>query len=721
MNPDKNHETEVENLRELVDCLQKENRQLKELLEQVGIDFSSCEVKNVGAISVPDQGKRILPFAITENSAFIDENWDAYPDQWKALMQTKRLSREKLEECIKDWLPENPFESSIENEATRIKPWEYQQKFYQEDVQGSMKIVLSNLVYVDTKNLKYRLQNQVRRLAAFLNPVYFKNQRIGYSNYQEARTIYMGRDEQGYIGIPRGLYDELIQRCDEAGIKYQIEDKRTVGRAINVTFQGELRKSQVPAVEKMLQHDTGILSAATAFGKTVVCSKLIAERKVSTLILLESSALMDQWADALQDFLDIQEELPEYQTPSGRIRKRKSIIGRIHGAHDSSTGIIDIAMVGSLCKKGEFHPRLQEYGLCLMDECHHAAASTVIEILQEIKAKYVYGVTATPMRSDGLEKIGYMLLGNIRYRYTAKDRAKEQGMKYLVYPRFTRVAFPRSQELHINDAYMLIKDNEVRNKQIVDDVKKCIAHGRTPVVLTRYKEHASLLSERMQAYADKIFLLSGDKSKKELQEVRLQMEEVSADETMILVATGQMVGEGFDYPRLDTLIMATPVSWKGLVEQYAGRLNRDYAGKKDVVIYDYVDSHIDKFDKMYGKRLKAYKQIGYQICTNISGEKQEAGVKVTVVTWHPDCYKYGKSEVRMELLEKIRNTGFEIQLMEEDCECFAVVDQKIVWYGNMNFLSKEDMEDNLMRVVSGDIAAEVMEMTFGGEKELMNW
>lgn len=253
------------------------------------------------------------------------------------------------------------------------------------------------------------------------------------------------------------------------------------------------------------------------------------------------------------------------------------------------------------------------------------------------------------------------------------------------------------------------------------DVKKCIAHGRTPVVLTRYKEHASLLSERMQAYADKIFLLSGDKSKKELQEIRVRMEEVSADETMILVATGQMVGEGFDYPRLDTLIMATPVSWKGIVEQYAGRLNRDYAGKKDVVIYDYVDSHIDKFDKMYGKRLKAYKQIGYQICTNISGEKQEAGVKVTVVTWHPDCYKYGKSEVCMELLEQLRGAGFEIQLMEKACEHFAVVDQKIVWYGNMNFLSKEDMEDNLMRVVSGDIAAEIMEMTFGGEKELMNW
>ncbi|MCI8877299.1 MAG: DEAD/DEAH box helicase family protein [Lachnospiraceae bacterium] len=634
---------------------------------------------------------------------------------------------------------------------------------------GSMKIVLSNLIYVDTKNLKYRLQNQVRRLAAFLNPVYFKNQRIGYSNYLESRTIYMGQEEYGYIGIPRGQYDELVKRCEEAGIHYHLEDKRTVGRRIDVTFQGELRKSQIPAVKKMLEKDTGILSAATAFGKTVVCGKLIAERKVSTLILLESSALMEQWADALQDFLDIKEELPEYQTPSGRIKKRKSVIGKIHGAHDSSTGIIDIAMVGSLYKKGEFHPRLQEYGMVIMDECHHAASATVEKILREVKAKYVYGVTATPMRSDGLEKINYMLLGDIRYRYTAKDRAKEQGMEYLVCPRFTRVAYPRRQEMHINDAYMLIRDNEVRNMQIVDDVKKCIANGRTPVILTRYKEHASLLNEKLQACADKIFFLSGDKSKKELQEIRRRMEEVSADETMILVATGQMVGEGFDYPRLDTLIMATPVSWKGIVEQYAGRLNREYVGKKDVVIYDYVDSHIDKFDKMYGKRLKAYKQIGYQICANISGKKQEAGaiydfenyhevferdlqeakkdiiiaspqmnrkkvyrmisllkecqeagVKVTIVTWHPDCYKYGKSEVRMELLEQLRGTGFEIQLMEEACEHFAVVDQKIVWYGNMNFLSKEDMEDNLMRVISGEIAAEIMEMTFGTEAALVS-
>lgn len=712
-------------------------------------------------IALPLQGKALKG----GNSAFVDEEWNAYAEQWKALMQTKRLSKEKIEGYIKSWLPDHLFESDGEDGETRVKPWEYQKKFCREDVKGCMEIVLSNLVYVDTKNIKNRLQNQIRRLAAFLNPVYFKNQRIGYSNYQETRYIYMGQDENGYIGIPRGLYDELVKRCDEAGIKYHVEDQRTAGRTINVTFQGELREPQVPAIEKMLEHDTGILSAATAFGKTVVCSKLIAERKVSTLILLESSALIGQWMEALHGFLDIQEDLPEYRTPSGRIRKRKSVIGRIQGVHDSSTGIIDIAMVGSLCKKGEFHAKLQEYGMVVMDECHHAASATAEKILREVKAKYVYGVTATPMRSDGLEKINYMLLGDIRYRYTAKDRAKELGLSYLVYPRFTRVAYPRSQDMHINDAYKLIKDHDARNEQIVADVKKCIDNDRTPVVLTRYKEHASLLTERLQAYADKFFLLFGDKSKKELQEIREQMEEVSPNETMILVATGQMIGEGFDYPRLDTLIMATPVSWKGIVEQYAGRLNRDHAGKKDVIIYDYVDSHIDKFDKMYGKRLKAYKQIGYQICTDISAEKQEVGaiydfenyqevferdlreakkdiiisspqinrkkvhqmilllqerqetgVEVTVVTWHPDYYKYGKSEVRMELLEQLRNVGFEVQLMEEGCEHFAVMDQKIVWYGNMNFLSKEDMEDNLMRVASRDIAAEIMEMTFGGEK-----
>ena len=198
--------------------------------------------------------------------------------------------------------------------------------------------------------------------------------------------------------------ENITEACEKAGIEYEIEDKRSKGHPIHAEFIGELKESQIPAVDKLLQNDNGILNAATAFGKTVVCCNVIAKRQVSTLILLQSSALMEQWQEALTKFLHIDEELPEYETPTGRKKRRKSVVGKLQGAHDSTTGIIDIAMVGSVCKNGEYHWRLKEYGLILVDECHHAASDTIVDILQEAKAKYVYGVTATPFRGDGLEK-----------------------------------------------------------------------------------------------------------------------------------------------------------------------------------------------------------------------------------------------------------------------------------------------------------------------------
>ena len=218
---------------------------------------------------------------------------------------------------------------------------------------------------------------------------------------------------------------------------YDIEDKRTDGRRINVSFKGKLRESQIPAAQAMLENETGILHAATAFGKTVVCCDVIARRGMSTLILVDRADLMNQWLRRLEEFLDIDEELPEYKTKTGRIRKRKSLIGNLQGSHDTLTGIVDVAMIRSLNKKDGFHPRLKEYAQVFFDECHHAASDSAIEVLQEINAKYVYGVTATPKRGDGKEKINEFLLGPVRYRFTAKDRAEEQNIDHLVYPRFT--------------------------------------------------------------------------------------------------------------------------------------------------------------------------------------------------------------------------------------------------------------------------------------------
>lgn len=303
------------------------------------------------------------------------------------------------------------------------------------------------------------------------------------------------------------MLEAVTDKCDKAGIANRVCDERCGGRMIRATFQGQLKESQISAVEAMLKHDTGILHAATAFGKTVVCCNIIAREKVNTLILLQSSALIEQWENAIKTFLTIDEEAPEYETPTGRKKRRKSVIGRLQGAHDSTTGIIDIAMVGSICKKGAFHHRLKEYGMVIVDECHHAASDTFVEVLQEVRAKYVYGVTATPLRSDGLEKINYMLLGPVRFQYTAKDRAKEQGIAHLVYPRFTRAVAPRFQQdnMHPNEAYTILRENEDRDNLIIADVIKCIEEGRTPVILSRYVDHSRKLYERLKNCADEVF------------------------------------------------------------------------------------------------------------------------------------------------------------------------------------------------------------------------
>ena len=708
-------------------------------------------------IPLPLQGQALKQ----GNSAFVDENWNAYPDQWEILFSKTKLTKEFVEQKIREWTNRDPYNmSEVKAKKDDADSDNY---FCNQDVDGTLHITLEDAIYIDTSNLQPRIQNQIRRLAAFDNPVFYKNQAIGLSNFATSRFVYLGRDEKGFLTIPRGLLDDMIKECDEAGIEYRVEDRRSEGKSINVEFNGELKETQVPAVDMLMEHENGILNAATAFGKTVVCCNIIAQKKVSTLILLQSSALLEQWKNALEQFLVIDEEPPEYETPSGRKRKRQSVIGKLQGAHDSTTGIIDIAMVGSVCKKGEYHKRLKEYGLVLVDECHHAASDTIVDVLQEVNAKYVYGVTATPLRGDGLEKINYMLLGPIRYRFTSKDRAKEQGIDHLVYPRFTRTAPPAlpSGKVNPNDVYEAVRDNEERDNLILSDVESCIEAGRTPVILSKYVDHSNKLYERLKAYADNVFLLSGDNSKKENQAVLEQMSRVKAAESMILVATGQLIGEGFDFPRLDTLIMATPVAWKGVVEQYAGRLNRDYDGKESVIIYDYIDCYIPMFDRMYFKRLKAYKQIGYNIYTEqesgdqkgkaifdvkdyyeiykkdlqeakekiiissstISGprigqmmplfkEKMEAGVQIEVITWKPECYGFGDISYWKKLHEQLRRCGLGLKLVEDYCGRYCIIDQKIVWYGSMNFLGKENDDDSLMRVCSKNMAEELLKLTF---------
>ena len=713
-------------------------------------------------IALPLQGQALK----NGNSAFIDENWNAYPNQWDILFNnTEKLSIKEIEQYMGKWreeLAENKEKVYDADRYTRPKPWRKKCEFFKEDVVGKIHIVLSNGIYIDTLNLMPRIQNQIRSLAAFDNPEFYKNKRLGYSNYYNFSAVYLGKDIDGYIQIPRGLREKIIEECEKAGIPIDVSDEREIGHPIRVDFKRDLRTQQELAAEKLLSHSDGVLSAATAFGKTVVCSYLIAERKVNTLILLQSKDLLNQWIDELNKFLEIREEPPEYITKTGRKKKRQDVIGVLHGNKNTLTGIIDVAMVGSMYKKGEFNDLVNSYGMVIMDECHHAASKTSIELLQKINAKYVYGVSATPKRGDDLDKIIYMLLGPLRHKFTSLERAQEQGIGHYFIPRYTRVVDNIESKNDINKAYNLISDSKVRNEMIIEDVRSCVNKKQTPVILTRFKDHAKYLYDGLKNMADHVFLLYGDNSDKKNADIRAELKKIPQDETLILIATGQKIGEGFDFPRLDVLMLAAPVSFEGRLEQYVGRLNRDYEGKEAVYVYDYIDSHIRFFDRMYAKRLRTYKKIGFSIWTedkqpkqtinaiydsgnytekferdlveaektivisspNISQDKierflylikerQEEGVKVTVITTDPEEIIYGNSDICYELIREMEQIGINVITKTEVEERFAVIDDELVWHGGMNLLGKVDVWDNLMRIKSQEVAAELLEMSIG--------
>lgn len=718
---------------------------------------------NIGnLIALPLQGQALK----NGNSAFVDKKWNAYPDQWEILLnKTQKLSIEDIEKYMAKCqaeLAESKGKLAGADVSNRPKPWKKKCEFVKTDVVGKVHMVLSNGVYVDTLNLMPRIQNQIRSLAAFDNPEYYKNKRLGYSNYYNFSAVYLGKDIDGYIRIPRGLRERISEECMKAGIPIEISDQREIGRPIRVSFKGNLRLQQELAAEQLLKYSDGVLEAATAFGKTVVCSYLIAERKVNTLILLQNKDLLSQWVDELNKFLDIREEPPEYETKAGRKKKRGSVIGILHGSKNTLTGIVDIAMVGSMYSKGKFQNLKHSYGMVIVDECHHAASHTYMEVLQKINAKYVYGVSATPKRGDHLDKIIYMMLGSLRHRFTALDRAEEQGIGHYFIPRYTRVIDTVESRNDINQAYNQISTSKVRNEMIANDTKQSISQKQTPVILTRYKEHAKILYDMLKNEADHVFLLYGDNSDKENAEMRIRLKQVPRTESLILIATGQKIGEGFDFPRLDALMLAAPVSAEGRLVQYIGRLNRDYEGKEAVYVYDYIDAHMMKFNKMYEKRLRTYKKTGFSVWTgeqqdkqvvqaifdsenytekfeqdlieaeksivisspNIQQEKidrllslvkerQEHGVRVTVITTEPDQVVYGNVDMCDELIREMKQTAIHVVTKEEVEERFAVIDDEVVWHGGMNLLGKEDAWDNLMRIKNHQVAAELLEIALG--------
>ncbi len=531
------------------------------------------------------------------NSIFVDENLRPYDDQWKYLATVRKLDKNSVDKFVQMFCKNGDLGELISDAG--VPPWSTQKqiKFSTEKFPESIEIVRSNMLFVPKKNLSADAMNKIKRLAAFRNPDFYKSQAMRLSTYNKPRIICTADMYDDYLALPRGCEEALCDLLDKYQTEYKFVDKTNYGMKISVEFNGELRDEQMPAAEAMLQHNIGVLSATTAFGKTVIASYLIGERKTNTLILVHTQSLMTQWQKALSQFLKFNIKTPE--KAKGR-RKQNSPIGVIGAGKNTLNGVVDIAVMQSLIAGDEIKTLVRDYGMIIVDECHHVSAVNFEKVLKFANAKFVYGLTATPKRQDGHQPIIFMQCGPIRYKVDAKAQAEKRNFEHYLIPRFT--AFRSSSlDKSVTELYKELAENQFRNQYITSDILETLNNKRTPIVLTERREHVLTLEEMLSSQCKNVVTLVGTPSQKKRREALEKLQANSTEEQMVIIATGKYVGEGFDFPRLDTLFLALPISWEGKVAQYAGRLHRDYPGKKDVRIYDYVDIHVPILERCIKK------------------------------------------------------------------------------------------------------------------------
>lgn len=590
--------------------------------------------------------------------------------------------------------------------------------------------------------------NHLKRLAAFKNSEFYAKLGMRLPVYNLPRIISCSEITDDYLILPRGCEESAIDFLRENNVDVEIQDKANPGMPITVEFNGQLYSEQEHAIEELARHRCGTLYATTAFGKTITAAAMIARKKVNTLILVHTKALLDQWRKCLSEYL-ITDFQPEEQ-PKGRGRRKKfQQFGALSSTENTLNGNIDIALLQSCINDNEVKPFVREYGMVIVDECHHAPAFNFEHVLREVNARYVYGLTATPIRKDGHQPIIFMQCGEIRYTSDPKVQQAQQSFRRLLIPRFTSHRNLNADGSNYAQILEELTENESRNKLILDDVASNLAEGRTPIILTARTAHVDILTKQCRKICPNVIRLVGNDSAKAKREVMSRLNDIPANEPLIVVATGKYVGEGFDLPRLDTLMLALPVSWKGLIAQYTGRLHRNYPGKNETRIYDYIDLRVPVCDSMYRKRLHGYKAVGYSIAVANEGLFAEPTTETIFDAsdfekpFHDDLasakqsivistmrLRWNKTPRIIDLLATtllrgvsvtivISETGHrqaELQAMGFNIlhrptykmQC-AVIDQRIGWYGSVNLMGRSLTDTNVIRMASSDLANALMD------------
>lgn len=535
--------------------------------------------------------------------SLLDDNCNPYVNQWEFLSNLEKMSFSEIGKISE--------EASTSGQIIGVKmspidednlPWmrlpsgKKKYKPVINNLPKEIELIVSNRIYIKVDVLPSVLFNQIKRLAAFQNPEFYRRQNMRLSTSLTPRVICCSEILDGYLSIPRGCFDDLHCLMNEYGIGAIIRDERIVGKKTNFKFYGLLNNEQKIVVKKILKKEIGVFVSPPGTGKTVLAIYSITKRKTNTLVLVHRKLLVEQWRMQLSLFLNI--DLKD--------------IGQIGGGKNNPNGFLDVAMIQSMERKGIVDDRIADYGFIIVDECHHVSAVSFERVLSQAKAKYILGLTATCYRRDGHQPIIHMQCGPISHSVKSKD-IKQEISNFIAIPRMTKFICEWTEKSNIHDVWAKMINDEQRDKIIVDDIIKVVQSGRFPIILTERREHLEILADKLQSEIKHLVILYGGLKPKNRKEMLEELSKCSNDETKAILATGTYIGEGFDDPRLDTLFITMPISFKGRIVQYAGRLHRKYQSKKEVQVYDYVDAEMPVLWKMYQRRLKTYKIMGYKI------------------------------------------------------------------------------------------------------------
>ena len=578
-------------------------------------------------IALPLQGEAVRK----GNSVFVDDQFDALPDQCAYLSTLPKANAESVAALANEFgkdpvgLPEGTsrrIAPSKPDASITPSPADHTAQ----SVPSACRVTLANGVRIDCNGLPARLVHRLRDLAAFRNPEYTKKLRMHFSVWDTPRIVDLGKLEDGELVLPRGCAEPALSVLREAGTEPFVADGRTEGKRIRARFTGKLREIQQPCRDSLVGHDMGVLIAPTGFGKSVIAAAVIATHQVSTLVIVPNTALLRQWRERLTQFLEIEDEPPVLLTPTGRKAKHQpGVVGAIGDGMALRSGIVDVALAGSLFEKGSVagesvvSPFVSEYGMVIVDEAQHVASSKVLEVLGAVRAHYVYAMTATPKRDDGLDRILFLECGPLRHEVAVAEQIEEQGIRRLLVPRLSTSRPDLEGRPTWHQLVDYISASEERNHLVATDAVRAMKLGRTPLVLTRRVEHARTLAMTIGILASAldatvVLLVGSDDDATRGQRLE-ELQVAPADMPLCVVATGSYVGEGFDLDRLDTLLLAGPVAFEGTMAQWVGRLHRVREGKTEVIAMDYVDPAIPMLDKEWRRRARAYEKLGYQMAS----------------------------------------------------------------------------------------------------------